>query len=89
MRNNSLDPETGSLNKRLEHLPLAVPGKNTTPICHLHRFTSRQIVNGTDITDGTRDSVIRCFTYGINLCLPCFFLFHKTTDLEEAMRNIM
>ena len=92
-RNSSLYLENGSLKKRLdpslEHLPLAVPGNNTTPICQLHRFTASQLGKGTKIPDGARASVMRCFTCGVNLFLPYFSLFRKTADLEEAIINIM
>ena len=88
---SSLHPETGSLKKRLdpslEHLPHAVPGKHTNAICQLHRFAARQIGKGTNIPDGARASVMQCFACGVNLCLPCFFLFHKTANLEEAIRD--
>ena len=71
---SSLDTNNGSLKKRLnpslEHLPLAFPGKNTTPIYQLHCFTARKIGEGTNIPDGARASVMRCFTCGVNLCLP-------------------
>ena len=93
MRKIYLDPKTGSLKKRLdpslEHLPLSVPGNNTTPIFQIHCFTARQIGKGTNNPFGVRASVMRCFTCGVNICLPLFFLFHKTADLEEAIRNIM
>ena len=60
---SSLEPETGYLKNRLEpsleHLPFAVPEKNTTPICHLHRFTARQIGKGANIPYGARASVMR------------------------------
>ena len=83
---SSLHPETGSLKKRLdpslEHLPHAVPGKHTNAICQLHRFAARQIGRGTNIPDGARASVMQCFTCGVNLCLPCFFLFHNYRRLR-------
>ena len=90
---SSLDPKTGSLKNRLgpslEHLPFSVPGNNTTPIYQLYRFTARKIGKGTNIPDGACDSVMRCFMCGVNLCLLYLLLFHKTTDLEEAIINIM
>ena len=92
-RKSCVEPITSSLKKcldpSLEHLPLVVPGKNTTQICQLHCFTARKTVKEKNITDGARAIVMRCFTCGVNICLPCFFLFHKTSYLEEAIRNIM
>ena len=91
----SLNPEKGALKRRLDdsldHLPIRCPLKsdNSKDICQLHRFAHKLTTGKDNLPPGSRANVMYCATCGVSLCLPCYYLFHKTADLTTKTSTIL
>jgi len=83
VNDNTLHPDSGSLRGRLNHIacfhcPELSP--NVQPCCSLHRW-----IFGRDVGSGgqVKEKVFLCSVCQVNLCIPCFKVFHTTPDLGE------
>jgi hypothetical protein len=65
------------LNVSLGHLPEKVDSQSAW--CSLHRW-AKSIKKGKD--------VIRCQVCKVNLCIPCYSLFHKESNLHDIKHTI-
>ena len=94
MSKNSLHPMEGAFKIRLvqtiEHLPVTPPPKaNDHHICQLHRFAHNTVYKDNSIPSGARSNVLYCTGCKVNLCLNCFYLFHKTEEVADKIGKIL
>jgi len=87
VNDNTLHPDSGSLRGRLNHIacfhcPELSP--NAHPSCSLHRW-----IYGRDNDSGgqVKDKVVLCSVCQVNLCIPCFKVFHTTPNLGKYKQN--
>lgn len=92
----SLCQENGSLKARLEqsisHLPIPVTGKKNPPLCQLHHWAHCARYGDTKDNSkptGSRANVMICESYGVVICLRCFYHFHPKENLHDTIDCII
>ena len=80
----NLHPLTGKLKHRLNYSVQHYPQypKVKAPRCQLHRWA-----RGRDQPQ-VKKSVVMCSVCRVNLCIPCFNLFHKEANLTDIKSDI-
>ena len=89
----SLSATDGVLNMRVDtlmnHMPVPPPGKTTR--CQLHVWAQREKCHGANMPPppGARGKhVMHCEACNVNVCLPCWELFHEEKCLETKLDAI-
>ena len=81
----SLHPARGKLALRLtttvQHFPETPKAKK--PKCQLHRWA-----RGRDEGRNVMAGVITCSVCNVNLCIPCYNIFHKEANLTDKRKEI-
>ena len=92
---NSLHPTDGALKCRLDstldHIPRSCPRKSNKSenICQLHRYANKKVTGEDNLPPGSRGGVMYCATCRVNLCLPCYYLFHKSDSVAQECSTIL
>jgi hypothetical protein len=85
---SSLDPNTGALRGHLSkfvsfHCPLESTSKH--PSCALHRFILGRKIGS---CSQTRGKIVPCSSCKVNLCVPCFKIFHEVEDIVSRKEEL-
>ena len=90
----ALDPEKGTLKKRLDmsfaHMPVPADGSN----CQLHRWAARiglssEQAKKSPLPEGARKHVMKCETCNVKLCVRSWKTFHTVGDLKKKKDEIL
>ena len=89
----ALSPTRGVLNKRLNetlpHLPVFPSAKKDNRVCQLHRWAYNQKTGSHDIPPGARTGVLQCKVCTVNLCVPCFSIWHESRKMRPQIDVIL
>jgi len=81
----ALDPHQGDIRVRLStkyfHCPIRPKAKD--PSCQLHQWAS------SDLVHKTRGRILCCDCCNVNLCLECFDLYHKVSDVDRLRSEVV
>jgi hypothetical protein len=85
MNDKTLHPDQGELRIRLNtgyfHCPVRPKAKD--PSCQLHRWASG------DPKYKNRGSILHCDCCNVNVCIECFDLYHKVSDVNRLRSEVL
>jgi hypothetical protein len=98
----ALSPTRGRMKVRLDtnvnHMPVVPRGPPRANVCQLHRWADKEFNPSTDDKTGrkkntkpagARTGVMRCTVCNVNLCIPCWEIFHTKERIRYHIPGIL
>jgi len=88
LNENTLHPQTGSLRCQLDHFGCfhsPIPSDSKDPSCAMHRWLLGRDAGS---CSQVRANILCCSACHVNLCAPCFNLFHTIQDIVKAKLDL-
>ena len=97
----ALSPTRGRMKVRLDtsvnHMPVVPRGPPRANVCQLHRWADKEFNPSTDETGrkkttkpaGAWTGVMRCTVCDVNLCIPCWEIFHTKERIRYHIPRIL